>query len=304
MTKGSKRQRIKQTIKSHIPKDWLTELRITYRIAMETVKGLARTGLINIAIIATMAAILTIFGCIFRTTLSVSSMVKEMGNALEISAYLNNGTNVNAVTKEIYGIDNVVRVKLVPKEQSWAELKKEIEVPDIKNPLPDTLHIKVKKRDHINEVMYALKGVKGINDTSYAKDLVDKFQMVDKISTTVTIVVLIVACLLTITVINNTIELVIQSRKEEIEIMRLMGVSNWYIKFPLVLQGAIYGFAGALIAIVPVNIVQAYLQKMHAFFMMPSYSYSQGLTVFAVLILGVVFSTTGSLLSIKKHLQG
>ena len=88
MTNGTRRNRLKQKVKSHLPKDWLTELRIAYRIGIETIKGVAQAGLINIAIITTMAAILTIFGAIFRTTLSVSSMVSAMGNVLEISAYL------------------------------------------------------------------------------------------------------------------------------------------------------------------------------------------------------------------------
>ncbi len=303
MTKGSKRQYLKQKIKSHIPKDWLTELRITYRIIVEVIKGIGRTGLINIAIITTMAAILTIFGVIFRTTLSVSSIVNEMGSVLEISAYLEKNADVNATIKEIKQIDNVIRVQYIPKDKSWNELKKELDVPDVANPLPETLHIKVKSPDHIDEVMAGMKNVKGISDMSYAKDLVQKFKMIDKISHTITFVVIIVSCLLTITVVNNTIELVIQSKKEEIEIMRLMGVSNWYIKFPLILQGAIYGFLGAIVAVIPINIVQGYLQKMHAYFMMPCYPFAQSVTIFFVLMLGVLFSAGGSFLSIKKHLQ-
>ena len=114
---------------------------------------------------------------------------------------------------------------------------------------------------------------------------------------------MIVASLLTITIINNTIQLVIQSRKEEIEIMRLMGVSNWYIKCPLVLQGAIYGFAGALIAVIPINITQGYLQKMHEFFAIPVFGFAQGLVVLSVILVGVIFAAGGSLMSIKKHLQ-
>ncbi len=303
MTNGARRNRLKQKVKSHLPKDWLTEIRIAYRIGIETIKGVAQAGLINIAIITTMAAILTIFGAIFRTTLSVSSMVSAMGNVLEISAYLKPDADINATVREIKDIQHVQAVKYISREASWAELKREIDVPDVQNPLPDTLHIKVDNPQNIEYVMNNVKKLTGVSDLSYARDLVEKFQMINKISHTITLVVVIIACILTITIINNTIELVIQSRKEEIEIMRLMGVSNWYIKSPLVLQGAIYGFLGALVAIVPINIVQGYLQKMHEFFMMPAYSYSQGLVVFTVLLIGVLFSAGGSFMSIKKHLQ-
>ena len=303
MTNGARRNRLKQKVKSHLPKDWLTEIRIAYRIGIETIKGVAQAGLINIAIITTMAAILTIFGAIFRTTLSVSSMVSAMGNVLEISAYLKPDADINATVREIKDIQHVQAVKYISREASWAELKREIDVPDVQNPLPDTLHIKVDNPQNIEYVMNNVKKLTGVSDLSYARDLVEKFQMINKISHTITLVVVIIACILTITIINNTIELVIQSRKEEIEIMRLMGVSNWYIKSPLVLQGAIYGFLGALVAIVPINIVQGYLQKMHEFFMMPAYSYSQGLVVFTVLLIGVLFSAGGSFMRIKKHLQ-
>lgn len=303
MSNGARRNRLKQKVKSHLPKDWLTEIRITYRIIIETIKGVAQAGLINIAIITTMAAILTIFGAIFRTTLSVSSMVSAMGSVLEISAYLKPDADINQTVKQIKELSHVQGVKYISRETSWAELKREIEMPDVQNPLPDTLHIKVDDPKNIEQVMHELKPISGVADLSYAKDLVTKFQMINKISHTITLVVVIIACILTITIINNTIELVIQSRKEEIEIMRLMGVSNWYIKSPLVLQGAIYGFMGALVAIIPINIVQGYLQKMHEFFMMPAYSYSQGLVVFSILLIGVLFSAGGSFMSIKKHLQ-
>ena len=62
------RQQIKKTFKKHIPKDWLCELRIAYRIIMEVVNDIKRTGIVNLVIITTMAAILTIFGVLFRFT--------------------------------------------------------------------------------------------------------------------------------------------------------------------------------------------------------------------------------------------
>ncbi|HIT55604.1 TPA: ABC transporter permease [Candidatus Galligastranaerophilus intestinigallinarum] len=303
MANGQTRSRIKQKVKSHIPKDWLTDVRILYRMLIETFKGIQQTGLINIAIITTMAAILTIFGALFRSSLSLQSIVNELGGTLQISAYLSDSANSDAVISRIKKIEHVKEVKFISKQKAWAELKNEIDVPDVENPLPDTLHVKVDMVDNLDDVLVRVKHVDGVSDTGYAKDWVKKFQTLNKVSHTVTFLVVIIACLLTITIINNTIQLVIQSRKEEIEIMRLMGVSNWYIKFPLVLQGAIYGFLGAIIAIFPINIVQNYLYKVHEFFMIPSFFFAQQIVILSVLAVGILFSAGGSLMCIKKHLK-
>lgn len=301
--KKPKAQNLKQKVKQHIPKDWMTEIRITYRIAIETIKGLAQTGLVNIAIITTIAAILTIFGSVFRVTLAVNSLVSSMGSALEVSAYLTPEANVNSTIEKVRELEHVKKVTFISKESSWIQLKKEIDVPDVTNPLPDTLHVKLDDTKNLSSVMGALKKIEGINDTSYAKDLVQKFEMINAITSIATLVFVLIVCLLTILIINNTIELIIQSRKEEIEIMRLMGVSNWYIKTPLILQGAVYGFLGALVAIIPIDIVQGYIIKMHEFFMIQIDPLAQFTVLFSVLTLGVAFSSIGSFLSIKKHLQ-
>jgi len=303
MIKRNKSQNLKQKVKQHIPKDWMSEFRITYRIIIETAKGIAQTGLVNIAIITTIAAILTIFGAIFRGSLAVNSIISSMGSALEISAYLDDNADTNEVMSKIRNLEHVENVKFISKDVSWQELKKEIDVFDIQNPLPDTLHVKLDDTKNIKPVMKAINNINGISDTSYVKELVEKFEMINTITNTATLALVIIACLLTIAIINNTIELVIQSRKEEIEIMRLMGVSNWYIKMPLILQGAIYGFLGAIIAIIPIDMVQGQIIKMHEFFMIPVDQLAQFTVLFSVLTLGVAFSSIGSFLSVKKHLQ-
>lgn len=296
-------RRIKDKVKEHIPKDWFTEIRISYRILIETFKGIYQTGLANLLIVTTMAAILTIFGCLFRATLSTSGIMSELGSTLQISAYLKPGVDISAASRQIREFEHVKGIDFISREQAWLELKREIEMPDVQNPLPDTLRVKVDKPENIDVVLGELKKVKEVDDTSYAKDLVEKFQAVNQISHTATLFVVVFACLLTITVINNTIGLVIRNRKDEIEIMRLMGVNDWYIKFPFVLQGAIYGFLGALIAVVPINILESHLIKLHAFFMIPTSTWSQPLTIFSVLLLGIAFSAGASYLSIKKHLE-
>ncbi len=294
---------IKKKVKAHIPKDWLKELRIVYRITLETIYGIKRTGWINLAIITTMAAILTIFGALFRTTLSITSFVQELGNVLEISVYLKSSADTKQVATEIRGLEHVERVKIIPKEHSWENLKREIDVPNMDNPLPDTLHVKVDKPENVNTVFNKIKTYSGVEDLNYAQDIAKKMQFFNNVVHTITLVVVVLVAILTITIINNTIQLVIQSRKEEIEIMRLMGVSNWYIKIPLILQGAIYGFLGALIALIPLNAVNDGLLKVHEFFVVPAPLLANNTVILVLFVIAVGFGSSGSLLSIKKHLQ-
>ncbi len=300
---SSSKQDIKKKVKKHIPKDWLTELRIVYRITMETLNDIKRTGIVNIVIITTMAAILTIFGALFRTTLSISSFAHELGNVLEISVYLKSSVNPKEASKKIKKIEHVQRVTIIPKEKSWKDLKREIDIPDIDNPLPDTLHVKVDKPENINSVFNQIKVLPLASDMSYAQELAKKIQFLNQVVNTTTVLVVIIVAILTVTIINNTIQLVIQSRKEEIEIMRLMGVSNWYIKIPLIMQGALYGFLGASFALIPLNLVQNMLNNVHKFFLIPSPLFAENIVIITMFFIGILFGAGGSFLSIKKHLQ-
>ena len=297
------KQKIKKEVKKHIPKDWLCELRILYRLTMETFNDIKRTGLVNLAIITTMAAILTIFGAFFRSAMSISSFAHELGNVLEISVYLKPNTDANIVKNRVSEFEYVESVRIIPKAQSWADLKREMKLPDVENPLPDTLRVKVDKPENIDSVFANIKTLTSVEDMSYAQALAKKIQTLNHVVKTITILVVIILGILTITIINNTIQLVIQSRKDEIEIMRLMGVSNWYIRFPLLMQGAFYGFVGAIVAFIPLHFVENSMVKMHQFFMVPTPAFAQTTVALTMFAMGILFGAGGSLLCIKKHLQ-
>lgn len=300
---SSRKAKLKRKVEKHIPKDWLCDVRILYRLTKETILDIYRTGMVNIVIITTMAAILIIFGAFFRSAISISSFAHELGNVLEISVYLKENTDANVVKNRVKGFEHVENVTIIPKNISWSNLKREMDLPDMDNPLPDTLHVKVDKPENIESVFNNVKQISSVEDMSYAQDLAKKIEMLNHIVNLITVFVVIIMAILTITIINNTIQLVIQSRKEEIEIMRLMGVSNWYIRFPLLMQGAFYGFSGALLAVVPLNIVQNGLNNMHQFFMVPAPAHAQYIVITIMFLMAVSFGAGGSFLCIKKHLQ-
>lgn len=294
---------LKSSVKRHIPKDWLCELRILYRLGIQTFNDIKRTGLVNVVIVTTMAAILMIFGACFRSALSISAFSKELGSALEISVYLKNDANANEVRREISTFDHVTEISVIPRNISWNKLKGEMKLPNIDNPLPDTLHVKVDNPENLQDVFNNVKKLNTVEDMSYAKDLAVKIEMVNHVVKTITLIVIIIMGLLTVTIINNTIQLVIQSRKEEIEIMRLMGVNNWYIRFPFIMQGAFYGFMGSLLAVIPLDYIQDGLLNVHKFFMVPSPPFAQNLVVAVMFTMSILFGAVGSFWCIKKHLQ-
>lgn len=298
------RQQLKRTVKKHIPKDWLCEIRIAYRILMEAVNDIIRSGWItNVIIITTMVAILTIFGVLFRFTLSLSTFASELGNVLEISVYLKSNVDPSIVSDRIKTVKHVKSIKLIPKADSWNSLKKDLGLHDMENPLPDTLRVRVDKPENTMEVYNNVKSMAGVEDIGYAKELAKKIQLLTHVVNTTMIFVVLISAALTITIINNTIRLVIQARKDEIEIMRLMGVSNWYIKTPLVMQGAFYGFVSSIFAVLPLNCIQGLLLQMHKFFLIPAPVYAQNIVIITLLLIGTSFGACGSLWSIKKHLQ-
>ena len=295
--------KLKTNVKKHIPKDWLCQLRILFRLGVQTFNDIKRTGWVNLVIITTMAAILLIFGACFRTALSISAFSKELGSALELSVYLKNDTSVSEAKNEIGKFEHVEEITIIPKNVSWAKLKNEMKLPNIDNPLPDTLHVKVDNPENLQPVFDNVKKINCVENISYAKDLATKIELVNHVVKTITILVIFIMALLTITIINNTIQLVIQSRKEEIEIMRLMGVNNWYIRFPFVMQGSFYGFMGSFFAVFPLNAVNNGLQNVHKFFMIPSPPYVQNFVVLVMFTMSILFGAIGSYWCIKKHLQ-
>lgn len=277
--------------------------RIAFRVIAETIKGIKQTGIVNIFIIGTMAAILMIFGAIFRTSISLGTLVNELGQVLEVSVYLKPSADPNSAAQNIKKIPHIERVKLIPKEQSWAVMKKQMKLPSIKNPLPDTLHVKITEQKYIKQVANTLEKESYVGELRYAQKLAEKMRVVSDISHTATLIILVIVGFLTMFIINNTIQLVIQSRQKEIEIMRLMGVSNWFIRIPYVLQGSLYGFMGTLIAIIPLNILQQYINQAHEFFGIPVAMNASGVVISALFLMSVLFGALGSLFSIKNRLK-
>lgn len=280
-----------------------TEFRIFIRLLLETFSSIKRVHWMNWVIISTMAAILSIFGCMFRVTIAIDSIVKQLGSNLQISVYLQDNTDSNAFINRVKPLQYIKDVELKTKEDAWKELKTQFTIMDMDNPLPDTVHIRVSKTDFIKPTVEKLKKIEGVESVNYPEAIANHMRKLAGATTVVTIILVILLGGLTLFIISNTIQLLIQSCSREIEIMSMMGVSSWYIKTPYILQGGFYGFAGAILALLPLLILQSYIVKIYNYFGTIPPQISMNLVVLAILAMGLIVGATGSFISVQKFLK-
>jgi cell division transport system permease protein len=280
-----------------------TEIRITGRVLQETWGGMKRTGWMNLIIVVTMASILSIFGTLSAFVLETQLFVENIGSALQISVYAKDSVDVAKLQNEISGLPTVRNVTLISKEDAWADMKKNYQVPDIQNPLPNTFHVQVKEQNEIRPTVERLKVMDGVQEVNYAKSVLDKLEGVSKVTSFVGLVVSIFLGTLTFFIISNTIHLLIQARGREIEIMRMMGVGNWYIRLPFLLQGAAYGLVGALIAYVPLSVVEHYISLFFNYFQFSTQNYSLGVVFLVLVLMGMMVGGGGAAASTHKYLR-
>ncbi|MBX9721123.1 MAG: ABC transporter permease [Candidatus Obscuribacterales bacterium] len=285
-------------------------VRILWRVLIETTIGLRRSGWSNWLVISILAIALTIFGGVLQTTMAIKDLVSSWGSQLEISAYLKDGFEPQKVARVVSQLPDVQLVEIVPKEVAWAEMQSNYKVAALSNPLPNTLHVKLSNVQAVEKTADKLKQLSSIEHIRFplkvARNL-NRFRQFLEIAGFVITGALSAATLI---VIGNTIHLVIESRQREIEILSLTGVSPWYIKGPLILQGASYGLAAALLAGTFLFGLHSYMDpyvhdQLLSFLPMNSMGPETGLlpTFVVVLTLGVAVGAGGSAWTSGRYIK-
>ncbi|MFD1423263.1 cell division transport system permease protein [Laceyella sediminis] len=292
-----------------------------FRHMREAYRGVKRNTWMSFAAISAVAVTLFIFGIFLIFAFNVRYMVAELNKQLVIRASLEESiTNQGQeeLLKQVRGISGVKTAKLVPKEEGLRRFKadwgdddaeKLFEGFDKDNPLPDVIEIEPQNPDTIKQIEEKVKGLRGVAETTSGDQVTDKLVSLSSFTRNIVLVFGLGLAVLAAFLISNTIKLTIIARKREIEIQRLVGASNWFIRWPFFIEGAFIGIVGA---IVPTVIVLTLYQVAYTTLgageassvlkMMPLLSLGTyvALSIFA---LGAAIGTTGSLISVRRFLR-
>jgi len=283
-------------------------MRLVLREALLTFR---RAPLLSTLSVTTIAFSLFVVGLFGLVAVNLQQALREVAERVEIVAYLLPGTPIETVTlgvQDIAAFPEVQSATFVTEAQALARARGElVEFRDVlreleRNPLPASIEIKLKPTlrdaDHVNEVADRLKGFGFVDDVRFGRDWVEKLDRLRQIAAAVGLVVGTAFAIVAIIIIGTTIRMAVLQRSREIAIMRLVGATDWFIRMPFLLQGAIKGMLGGLVAVGLSFAAYALINRwliQAAFF-----SREQAL---AIVGFGTLIGLIGSATSVGRHLR-
>lgn len=256
---------------------------------------------------------LLIFGIFLSIEKSLNEVAHNLEQKVEIKAFLADGIDqdkIKDLEKKILATENSDEIRFISKESALEILKKDIG-PDSdllsyldSNPLPASFEIKLKDPRQMDSVLNVLKDCVWVEEIVYGKEALQKiitFSGGIKLMGFIFVILLGIGSMLTI---SSTISMTVFNRKDEIEIMRLVGAADWFIRWPFVLEGFIQGLIGSLFAILFLFLGFTYLNSvltsLPKLFSMPSMNLRMGLKLAAM---GSILGTMGALLAVSRYLK-
>jgi len=230
----------------------------------EACKSLYRNNWMGLASIGTVAVSLIIFGASLITVMNANYLAARLESNVEIIAYLKDNVaeaEARALKEEINDLPGIAKAEFKSKDQALREFRQElgaqqnmIDALGGKNPLPHLYVINTIAPEDVVKVAEGLQGLKQVQKVDYGKDFVEKLFAVIKWVRIVGITIIVLLGLAAVFLIATTIRLTVFNRRKEIEIMKVLGATNWFIRWPFLLEGMALGFTGALLAVIVVGI--------------------------------------------------
>ena len=235
----------------------------------EAFRALRRSAAPSVAAIVTIVVTTLLLGVLVPVLKASEDKTQDVRDQIGLNVYLYDDATkaeIDALGKELAAIDHVEGVDFVSKQEAVEILQGRVKgdlassIDELNsNPLPASFAVDLDDPDNLNAVSAAITTVgpsgepKPINPIiEEVRDARQDASKITRVTGAVKIVLIILAALLLIAslmLVGNTIRLSIYARRREVEVMRLVGATNWFIRWPFIIEGVIVGLAGALVAV-------------------------------------------------------
>lgn len=271
----------------------------------------------TLASIFTVVLSLFILGFFSIVILNLNKMADTLESQVQISVYLKDDLSQEEIdeTKEnLSKIEGLQDIKFTTREEAMENFKKRLgdqqfllDALDDTNPLPDSFSLTVTSPQQVKTIADTAAALDSVESASYSQDIINHLFNLTHLIRLIGIALIILLTGAAIFIISNTIRLTVFARRKEIAIMKYVGATDWFIRWPFLLEGICLGFIGGGLATIFLYIVynqvtQEIYEAMAFFPLIPQHPFINYISL-AILVAGIIIGALGSTISLKRFLK-
>lgn len=283
----------------------------------ETYKSIRRNGFMSFASISTVAVSLLVLGMFLLIFLNTNNLAKYLESQVQVSVYMQDDAKAEELTsvkEQLQKLPGVVKVTAISKEQALERFKERLGDQEQllnslgkDNPFPNSFDVQVDNPERIKAITPLIGQLPKVETAKFGQEVVEHLFQLTKILRFGGVVLIIFLAMATLFIISNTIRLTVFARRKEVVIMKYVGATDWFIRWPFLLEGMTLGFFGAILASLLINsIYSALLDRIHAtlaFLPLLPPSPLLGYVTLFLLAAGTGIGALGSYISLRKFLR-
>jgi cell division transport system permease protein len=291
--------------------------RYAFRYCMgQSVQSLSRNSWLAVITSGLIAISLAILGGFLLVTINVNQFIDNVESNVEISVFLNEGVNAAEVENRLSNLDAVASHTFVSKEEGIVNFSKTMGDPSLlrdlegeNNPLPDLIRVRVTEPEQVAAVAGVIQAYPEVEMVDFGEEMVTLLMQITGRLNFVFLILGISIALGAVFLIVTIIRISVVARQDEVSVMKYMGASDGYIRFPFLMEGMVMGWTGTLVAIIALGLIYAQLasslnQDALTLFFQPVTDMARLLPIFAgLMVVGTLMSGFGSFVSIRKYLR-
>jgi len=295
------------------------DMKVSYTLK-ETFRNLWRNRWMSLASITSVVATLIILGIIFILVLNINSISQGAKDQFtNIDVYIEEGVpteEINLMKSDIVSLQGVEEVTYKPKDLALEEYKEQwgedgyLLEGFVENPLPNSFVITLTEIEFSDYVVNKIGVMEGIEEVRYDEDFINKIITVSDYIKVIGLILIVILIAISTFIISNTIKLALNSRRTEISIMKYVGATSWFIRWPFILEGTVLGLVGAVLSAGIIfytyrytyNILTSdFYSLLAAYLVGVDKIFNDSLVLFITIGSGI--GALGSITSIRKHLD-
>lgn len=280
-------------------------------------KSLKRNRTISIASMITVFITFLVLGVFVLIAQNASLVINGLEDKIEIQVFLNEDIKLIEEREIQVKIREQEGVSDITYESAEDAYNKVLESnPDFlkgysleKNPFPASYIVKIDNADKIENIIDAIKDLPGVESIENQQDIVKTIQGVVNGVRIVGVALFVILIAISIFLIMNTTKLTVYSRRREVGIMKFVGATDWFIRWPFIIEGIVIGLVGSILSILALFVLYKFaVDGISSLFVMMSFSlinpsYLVTTLLFIFMLGGSVIGGIASYLALRKFLR-